>query len=425
MSSTNIKTIRARQLIDCKCRPMVEVDVVTEDGSLGSGSAPTGSSVGMYEAFIVRDNNPALYRGLSVYQAIEHVEKIIAPSLIGLDVTDQRKIDEAMLALDGTTNKSKLGGNAIYSTSIACLRAAASSLGTTVYNHLAGGPVKSVPVPSFNMVNGGKNGEYVLAFNEFLLVPYRMSDIEEAVRKSLEVFEALEKTFKSYFKQSPTIGHSYGWVLPTEDPGLVLSLMADTVEALGYTGQFAYALDCASSEMYDTGTGTYYLKGRRITSEELIDYARQLTEKFPLLFIEDLLDENDWDGYIKACSSIPRTNIIGDDIIATNPAMIKKAYDLQAIHGFILKPNQIGSITEALEAYEYARVKKLIAIPSGRAGGVTNDIIMDLAVGLGLTQIKNGAPRSGERIDKLNFLLRAASLSPGCVLSDNSCYAKF
>jgi enolase len=425
MSNTKIKNILARQLIDCKCRPMVEVDVICEDGTVGSGSAPTGSSVGIHEAFVLRDNNKYEYDGMSVHKAVHNVEEILRPALIGMDVQDQRSIDETMIDLDGTPNKSKLGGNAIYSTSIAVLRAAANAEHTTTYRYLAGGDIKTVPVPSFNVINGGRYGDITLAFNEFLIVPYKADDIHEAVHIGTQVFQKLQSVISGHLGKEPIVARSYGWAAPSDDPEVVLYLMQKAVEECGYQDKVVFGLDCASSEMYDQKTNTYLMKGKRVSADELIDYTKGLAKRFPLLFIEDLLGEDDWSGFKNAVKNIDRSMIIGDDFTVTNMDRINRAYEMKAIDGFVLKPNQVGTITQALDAYDFAKQHDLFVIPSGRAGGVTNDIIMDLAVGLQVRMIKNGAPRSGERIDKLNFLMRAASLHPGCTLADLSSAVKF
>jgi enolase len=425
MANTKIRSIRARQLIDCKCRPMVEVDVITEDGVVGRGCAPTGSSVGMYEAYVLRDNNPNEYHGQSVHTAVNNVRQIIAPELIGLDVTNQAAIDHKMIALDGTEDKSKLGGNAIYSTSIACLRAAAASAGQPVYRYLAGENIKTVPIPSFNVINGGRYQNMIQPFNEFIIMPYKADNIYEAVEIAVTTFQELGKVLAKYLGTAPEVARSYGYVAPSEDPEVVLALLQETIDICGYHEKVAFALDCASSEMYDPQTKTYLLKGNRISSEELIAYTKGLTEKYNFVFVEDLLDENDWDAYPKAVQEITRSIILGDDLIVTNKDRLQKAYTMKAIDGFILKPNQVGTITEALDTYVFAKDHRLLAVPSGRSGGVVDDVVMDLAVGLQVGFIKNGAPRSGERIDKLNFLMRACDLSPECKLSDISGIVKF
>lgn len=423
--SSKIKSINARQIVDCKCRPMVEVDVVTEDGALGRGCAPTGSSVGKFESFVLRDNNPAEYNGLSVHHAVDNVNQIIAPALIGKDVHNQKEIDQIMIDLDGTSDKRKLGGNAIYSTSIAVLRAAAKAENLPLYNYLANGPIKTVPVPSFNIINGGHYENLTQPFNEFIIMPYGASTIYEAVEMGIRTFQELEKVITRYLGHKPSVAPSYGYVSPSEDPEENLKLIAQAIDACGYTGKIGFAFDCASSEMYDKDSNTYLLKGKRVAAEELIDYAKSLTENYPFVFIEDLLDEEDWDSYPKAHKAITRTILLGDDFIVTNIERLKRAYELQAIDGFILKPNQVGTISEALDTFRFAKEHQLFATPSGRSGGVVGDVVMDLAVGLGIPFIKNGAPRSGERIDKLNFLMRACDLNPGCQLADISSLLKF
>ena len=425
MSRFEIKEIKARQLVDCKCRPMVEVDVTTADGFLGRGSAPTGTSVGTHEAYVLRDNDPKEYRGLGVRKAVRNVSDIIAPALIGMDVRDQRGIDEKMIALDGTKNKGNLGGNALYSTSVACARAAAAATGMPLYRRLAGQSIKTVPIPSFNLINGGKYRDFTQAFNEFILLPYRAAGIEEAVEIGIDVFQILREEIEAFAGKPPEVAGSFGYAAPSGDPEVVLGLLCRAAERGGYADKVAFALDCASDEMYDADTKTYLLNGRRVTADALIDYAGALSEKFNLVFIEDLLEEDDVAGFARARQRIKRANILGDDFIASNLERLQTAHEAGAVDGFILKPNQIGTITEALDTAAYAHKHNLIVSASGRSGGVVDDPVMDVAVGLQLGFIKNGAPRSGERIDKLNFLMRACDLNPGCALSDISNVIKF
>jgi len=422
---SKIKHVRARQILDTKCRPILEVDVEATDGAIGRGSSPTGTSVGMHEAYVLRDDNPDEYYGMSVHKAIDNVNSIIGPALIGMEVSEQRAIDECMIALDATPNKSKLGGNAIYSVSIAALRAAAASEGVEVYRHICGKDVKTVPVPSFNVINGGKYNEFVQPFNEFLIVPYKAQNIDEAVEIAVKCFKQLEITLTDYLGGKPAIANSYGWAAPSDDPDILLGIMSKAVDVCGYANKVAFALDCASSEMYDELTKTYLLHGKRVSADELIAYTKTLCEKYPMVFIEDLLDENDWENYSKAKREITNTIMIGDDLIASNINRIKYAYETKAVDGFVLKPNQVGTITEALDTYAYAKKHNMYTVPSGRSGGVVGDIIMDFAVGLEVDFIKNGAPRTGERIEKLNFLLRANDLTSGCKLTDLSKTIRF
>ena len=420
-----IRSVHARQIIDCKCRPMVEVDVVTEDGSFGTGAAPTGSSVGMYESCVLRDGDPSEYNGLSVHRAVKNVNEIIAPKLIGLDVGDQKALDRIMIELDGTADKHILGGNAIYSVSIALYRAAAAYEKRPLYDQIAKGKIKTVPIPSFNVLNGGRNNGIVQAINEFIVMPYRAADIEQAVEIAVKVFQELGSVIREHTGAPAAIGGSYGWVAPSEDPEVCLDLIQRAIDRCGYTKECALALDCAASEMYDRESKTYYLNGSRLTTGEVIAYYKALSEKYNFVFIEDMLDENDWEGYAQAHRDITRTLIIADDFTVSNKERIVRAVEQDSIDGFILKPNQVGTISEALEAHEYAMEHGLLSITSGRSGGVIGDVVMDMAVGLQIPFIKNGCPRSGERIDKLNFLMRVKDSYPGCHMANIDHIVKF
>lgn len=420
-----IVSLRAQQIIDCKCRPTVEVEIRTESGAVGRGAAPTGTSVGMYEAFVLRDGDLCHYDGLTVHKAVDNVVSIIGPALKGMNVFDQRALDNRMIELDGTPDKSKLGGNAIYSVSIAAFRAAADSLRMPLYRHIAGDDIRTVPVPCFNVVNGGRYEALTQPFNEFLIVPYGTDSIDEAVEMAVAVFQKLSAVLADHLGHKPQVASSYGYAAPSDDPEVVLSLIKRAIDVCGYEGRIAFAIDCASSEMFDKETKSYLLKGRRVTSAELIAYAKSLCQKFDIVFIEDLLDENDWEGFSKSRRELDRTIVVGDDLTVTNLGFLQRAYDTKAVDGFVLKPNQVGTISEAMDAYRFARDHDLIAIPSGRSGGVVDDVVMDFSVGLQVPVQKNGAPRSGERIEKLNFLMRANAASPGCRLYDISKLVKF
>lgn len=413
-----ITSVRAQQIIDCKCRPAVEVEIRTESGAVGRGAAPTGTSVGMHEAFVLRDGDKASYNGLSVHKAVDYAVGIIGPALIGMNVFDQHAIDTKMIALDGTPDKHHLGGNTIYSASIAAFRAAADSRRIPLYTHIAGHDIRTVPVPCFNVINGGRYETFTQAFNEFLIVPYGTDSVDVAVEMAVAVFQKLLEVLTKYLGRKPQVASSYGYAAPSDDPEVILSLMREAIDACGYTGRIALALDCASSEMFDKKSATYLLKGERVSTDELIAYAKGLTERFDLVFIEDLLDENDWEGYSKAVRELTRTIVLGDDLTVTSAALLRRAYDARAVEGFILKPNQVGTITEAMDAHRFASEHGMISVPSGRSGGVVDDVVMDFSVGLEVPFQKNGAPRSGERIEKLNFLMRANAASPGCRLYD-------
>ena len=420
-----IASIRAQQIIDCKCRPAVEVEIITESGAIGLGAAPTGTSVGMHESFVLRDGDESTYNGLSVHKAVEIARDVIGPALVGLDVFDQRAIDERMIALDGTPNKERLGGNTIYSVSIAAFRAAAAARAIPLYKHIAGRDVRTVPVPCFNVINGGRYEKFTQAFNEFLIVPYGTDSVDFAIEMAVAVFQRLGDVLTEYLGHKPQVASSYGYAAPSDDPEVLLELMQRAIDGCGYTGRIAFALDCASSEMYDRESRTYLVKGKRVSTEELIAYAKHLSERFNLVFIEDLLDENDWAGYSAAVQALPRTIVVGDDLTVTSLPLLQKAHETRAVDGFVLKPNQVGTVTEALDAFRFAQKHGMLAVPSGRSGGVVDDVVMDFSVGLEVPFQKNGAPRSGERIEKLNFLMRANARSPGCRLYDISALLRF
>lgn len=424
-----IASVTARQLLDCKARPLVEVEITTDTGHVGRGASPTGTSIGVHEAFVLRDGDRAEYHGLSVHRAVSAVTDEIAPVLVGAELDDPRSLDRVMIELDGTPDKHRLGGNAIYSTSVALLRAASAAAGMPTYSYVGAllglDPPTTVPAPSFNMINGGRYGDISQSFNEFLVVPYRADSIESAVEKGVTLFGVLGEVLAGRHGRAPLVASSYGYAAPSSDPRAVMEVLAEAVERAGCADVMAFALDCASSEVYDKSTQTYALNGERVTAEALIDYVRTLSEEFPMVFVEDLLDGDDWDGFANAVQTIDRSIILGDDLIVTNRDRLERAVKTMAVDGFILKPNQVGTIAEALDCFEYASQNGILAIPSGRSGGVIDDVVMDLAVGLGAPFQKNGAPRSGERIEKLNFLLRAAEGIPNCALADVPALVRF
>lgn len=417
-----IASVVARQLLDCKARPVVEVEITTDTGYVGCGAAPTGSSVGVHEAVVLRDGNPAEYRGLGVRTAVRAVTEEIAPVLLGADLDDPRILDRAMIELDGTPDKRRLGGNAIYATSVALLRAASAAAGLPTYAYVAAllgrEPPATVPVPCFNMINGGRCGETFSTFNEFLVVPYRADSIDSAIEQGVRVFGVLGEVLTERFGRLPLIAPSYGYVAPSGDPRAIMQLLTEAVERADCTDVMAFALDCVSSQLYDKTSRTYALDGARVTADGLIEHARTLSQDFPMLFIEDLLDEDDWDGFTQAVKTIDRSLVLGDDLIVTNRDRLERAANTSAVDGFVLKPNQVGTISEAFDCVELAKQRGILAIPSGRSGGVIDDVVMDLAVGPGAPFQKNGAPRSGERIQKLNFLLRTAERIPHCALAE-------
>ena len=426
MTSSKIKSVHARQIFDSKCRPCIEVDVVTQSGVLGRGSASTGTSVGSYEASVLRDNDPAKFGGSSVYGAVNNVNSRIAPELTGMDVFDQEAVDRKMILLDGTKNKSSLGGNAIYATSIACLKAAAAVQSKQVYQYLNPKPLSTLPVPTFNSINGGNYPDFRMNVQEFTFCPYKAESMAEAVEIAMKVFPMIGKVITEYQNgRSALIGKYFGWQPPNEDPFVSMELLHEAVVRCGYEDKVAYALDFASSEMYDPETDTYYSNGRHITADEMIGIVKELTNRYNFLYIEDILDENDWSGFAKAVQQIDRSIIIGDDLIVTNLERLKKANEMHAVEGFIYKPNQVGTITESFQTLRYAKQSKLLCVPSQRGGGVIDDIVMDICLAAQAQAVKNSAPRSGERIYACNCLYRAADENPDAVLFDFSPLVRF
>lgn len=408
MMQSKIKKITAREFLDSNGRPMVEAAVETEGGAKGYGCAPTGTSVGMYEAKILRDHDPKRFLGGGVTKAVSIVNEVIAPELLAMDVLDQEAIDYKMIALDGTSDKSRLGGNSIYSVSIACLNAAAAVCGQRLYQYLAPEHPDSLPIPTFNMVNGGRYQNLTMAFQEFTVVPYRAECMSEAMNIGVTVFQRLKEMISEYQTGPAMMGHYCGWAPPTDNPIAMMDLLHEAVVKCGYENKVGYALDCASSEMYDPESRKYYLAGNYVEAEQIIDTVKQLTLKYPILYTEDILDENDWDGFTKAVEELKHTIVIGDDLTVTNRARLEQACEKKAAEGFVFKPNQVGTVTESIEAHNYAKAHGMITIPSLRAGGVTGDIVTDLAIGLQVPAMKSGPPRAGERIYAQNRLLRAS-----------------
>lgn len=426
MTDTRIRSIHARQVMDCKFRPVLEVSVMLESGISGLGAAPTGTSVGSHEAAVIRDYDPDKFCGLSVFQAIENVDKVLGPALKGMDVMDQEAIDRKMIELDGTENKSVLGGNAIYSVSIACAKAAAEARGKSLYQAIAGRKLRTIPLPAANSIIGGRYADKTVCFQEFTFCPYRAEDMEEAMEIIYHVHHAIGDIFSRELGGAPAlIGNSHGWQPPTEDPEEIMQLMSEAVKKCGYEDKVAYVLDMAASEMYDDKTDTYYLNGAQVTAGQQITYIKNLTEKYPFLFIEDILQENDWKGFARASEEIKKTILIGDDLTITSPKLLRKAHEEKAVQGFVFKPNQIGTITEAIEARNYAREHQMITVPSQRGGGTIWDVVIDLGVGLEAEVCKSCAPRGGESVYAMNCLYRAAQENPEASMYDFGPLVKF
>lgn len=404
MHNKKIKKVRARQVLDSKGRPVVEVDVVTESGHLGRAGASTGSSVGKNESYVLRDNDPDNCGGLSVWEAVNNVNDTIAPELIGMDVEDQAAIDKKMIELDGTRYKSNLGGNAIFATSAAVAYAAAAYNNKPLYQYLAKKPVEYMFSLAANVVNGGAYGKDVLAFQEFMIIPHSVDTVAESTRIIVEVFQRLERVIAKY-NTYVHMGNYSGYGAPSDDPFKVMEMIFEAVQSLGYEKNVVYGLDCASSEFFNADEGLYEYRGKLVDADEVIRILSNLCNEFPIAFVEDALQEEDFEGYVRANKEI-NSVVIGDDFLCTSLDRVKKAIEMDATRGMIFKPNQAGTMTEALDAANYLIDRDMLVIPSGRAGGTLDSPDKEMGLALGCYCVKAGAPRSGSRTASYNFAMR-------------------
>ena len=405
MADYRIAALKAREILDSKARPMVEVDVWTAGGAMGRGASPCGTSVGRHEAFVLRDGGTR-YGGLGVRQAVRNVIEVISPAVCGKSALDQRAIDELMIELDGTPNKSRLGANAIYSVSIAVARAAAQASRVPLYRYLGGPEATLLPVPMFNMVNGGTHAAARLEFQEFLLIPSAARTYSEALRTGVEVFSALGEVIGRRFGVDHlATGSSAGYAAPTGEPAEILETLLEAAEVAGYGGKCRVGLDCAASHFYDRASGCYRFRGRNVARGEMIHFLEELTKSYSLFVIEDPLNEDDFEGHAEITSRL-NCLIVGDDLFVTNLERLKDGIGLRAANAMVLKPNMVGTISEALDAARYATAHGYRVVGSGRAGGSIDDPIPDIAVAVGAPLVKFGAPRTGERLGKQNCLLR-------------------
>jgi enolase len=360
--------------------------------------------VGKHEAVVLRDGGPR-YGGLGVRAAVRNAVEAILPAVRGMSVLDQRAVDLRMIELDGTVDKSRLGANALYSVSIAVARAAAAVRGLPLYRSLGEGAALLLPVPMFNMLNGGHAGAKI-ELQEFLLVPAGAPCYSEALRTGVEVFAALGAVLeRRYGRDAVHAGGSAGYSAPAADPGENLDLLLEAAEAAGYGGKCRVGLDCAASHFYDAEGSRYRIGGERLGRAEMIRRVERLAETYALFVIEDPLEEDDFEGHAELTRRVKAT-VIGDDLFVTNLARLKEGIRLGAANAMLLKPNMVGTITEALETARYAATHGYRVVGSGRAGGSIDDPIPDIAVAVGAPLVKFGAPRTGERLGKQNCLLR-------------------
>ncbi|HWR37918.1 MAG TPA: phosphopyruvate hydratase [Patescibacteria group bacterium] len=405
---TTITDIYAREIMDSRGNPTVEVDVLLEDGTLGRAAVPSGASTGIFEAVELRDGDKGRYLGKGVLKAVENVNQIIAPEIIGMDALDQVAIDQAMIDLDGTPNKGKLGANAILGVSIAVAKAAAAALGLSLYQYLGGFNAKQLPTPMMNILNGGEHADNNVDIQEFMVMPVAAPDFAEALRTCAEVYHSLKKVLKDR-KLSTSIGDEGGFAPNLESNEAALQVIVEAITKAGYKpGQeVCLALDVASSGMFKDGK--YHLEGEGVvkTPAEMVEYYAALVEKYPIISIEDGMAEEDWDGWALLTQRLgSKIQLVGDDLFVTNTERLSRGIASGTANSILVKVNQIGSLTETFDAIEMAKRAGYTAVISHRSGETEDVTIADIAVAVNAGQIKTGAPTRTDRVAKYNQLLR-------------------
>jgi enolase len=408
---TEIVSIHAREILDSRGNPTVEADVVVGDGVRGRAAVPSGASTGEHEAVELRDGDKKHYLGKGVLGAVENVESIIAPELIGMDASNQKLIDATMIALDGTENKGKLGANAILAVSMACARASAEALGLPLYRYLGGVNASILPTPMMNILNGGAHADNNVDFQEFMVMPVGAETFSDALRWGTEVFHTLKSVLKNK-GYNTAVGDEGGFAPSLKSNVEALELILEAIELAGYKAgtDIAIALDPASSEFYDKKSGMYVFKKSdksEKTSEQMASYWESWARQYPIISLEDGMDENDWKGWKILTEKIGRTvQLVGDDLFVTNTKKLQRGIEEGVGNSILVKVNQIGTISETLDAIELARRNGYTSIISHRSGETEDTFIADLAVGTGAGQIKTGSASRTDRIAKYNQLLR-------------------
>jgi len=401
-----IDAIHAREILDSRGNPTVEVEVLLSDGQIGRAAVPSGASTGEHEAVELRDGDKGRYLGKGVQKAVDAVIDQIAPALIGFDATDQRSIDQSMIDLDGTANKSKLGANAILGVSLAVANAAAASADLPLYKYLGGPNAHVLPVPLMNILNGGSHADSDVDIQEFMVVPLGAETFSEGLRWGVEVYHALKAVLQAK-GLSTGLGDEGGFAPNLPSNRAALDLIQEAIRNAGYTpGQdIALALDVASSEFFKDGA--YQFEGKSLSSSEMSAYYAELVADYPLVSIEDPLDENDWEGWKTLTDAIgDKVQIVGDDLFVTNPERLQTGIDSKTANSLLVKVNQIGSLTETLDAVSLAQRAGYTTITSHRSGETEDTTIADISVATNAGQIKTGAPARSERVAKYNQLLR-------------------
>ena len=400
-----IKNIKAREILDSRGNPTVEVDVILDNDIMARACVPSGASTGKLEALEMRDNDQTRFNGKGVLNAVKNVNEKIKPVGVGMDVKDQYSIDNAMLELDGTKSKSNLGANAILGVSMACLKAAAKESNMPLYRYVGEG--KTMPIPMMNILNGGAHADNKLDFQEFMIIPQRDS-VHERIRVGSEVFHALKKVLIEN-KLSTGVGDEGGFAPDLDSNTEGFELIMKAIKKAGYTPgkDVKLAIDVAASELYSNGKYNLAGEGRSLSTNELIDFYEELISKYPIISIEDPVDESDFEGFAKITRKLgDKIQLVGDDLFVTNKECLQKGIDMKAGNAILLKVNQIGTITETLETIKLAKENGYKTIISHRSGETEDTIIADLSVGLDLGQIKTGSMSRTDRICKYNQLMR-------------------
>ncbi|AQP53338.1 phosphopyruvate hydratase [Vagococcus penaei] len=405
-----ITDIYAREVLDSRGNPTIEVEVYTESGAFGRGMVPSGASTGEYEAVELRDGDKSRYLGKGVLKAVDNVNNIIAEEIIGYDVRDQMAIDKAMIKLDGTPNKGKLGANAILGVSIACARAAADYLEVPLYHYLGGFNTKVIPTPMMNIINGGSHADNSVDFQEFMIMPVGAPTFKEAIRMGAEVFHNLQKVLKAKGLNT-SVGDEGGFAPDLSSNEEALEVIMEAIKAAGYVPgkDIRLAMDAASSEFYNKETGLYDLasEGRSLTSQEMVSLYEDYCAKYPIISIEDGLDENDWEGFKHLTEKLgKKIQLVGDDLFVTNTEKLARGIEEGIANSILIKVNQIGTLTETFEAIEMAKEAGYTAVVSHRSGETEDTTIADIAVATNAGQIKTGSASRTDRIAKYNQLLR-------------------
>ena len=406
-----ITSVYARQILDSRGNPTVEVEVTTEEGGFGRASVPSGASTGEWEAVELRDGDKDYYLGKSVLKAVENVNEIIAEELeFTYDVSDQIGVDRAMIELDGTENKAKLGANAILGVSLAVAKAAADEQGVSLYNYIGGTNAKLLPTPMTNISNGGEHADNSADIQEFMIFPLGAESFAHALQIGAEVFHNLKKVLSSK-GYNTAVGDEGGFAPNLKSNEEALEIICEAIKTAGYEpGKDVYiAMDCASSEFYNKEDGKYHLDGEGTvkTEDEMIDWLEELVGKYPIISIEDGLDENDWEGWAKLTQRLGnKVQLVGDDLFVTNTKKLEKGIKEGVANSILIKVNQIGSLTETLNAIEMAKEAGYTAVVSHRSGETEDTTISDLVVAVNAGQIKTGAPSRTDRVAKYNQLLR-------------------